>query len=61
MTGYNVTFFMASFKNKFFSKISYMHWLFWAIYQIKKTYGTTFHCRFSAHLFYKNVSYQIPY
>ena len=37
-----VIFFMVSFKNNLFSKISYMHWLFWGIYQIKKTYGTTF-------------------
>ena len=28
-----------------------MYWLFWAIYQIKKGYGTSFYCRFSAYLF----------
>ena len=56
-----VTFFMVSFKNNLFSKISYIHWLSWAIYQIKNAYGTTFYCRFSAYLFHKNVSYQIPY
>ena len=37
-----VTFFMVSFKINLFSKISYMHWLFWAIYQTKKTYRTIF-------------------
>ena len=57
----HVTFFMVSFKNNLFSKISYMHWLFWAIHQIKKAYGTTSYCRFSSYLFHKNVSYQIPY
>ena len=51
---------MGSFKNKLFSKISHMHWLFWAIDQIKKAYGTSFYCRFSAYLFHKNVFYQIP-
>ena len=56
-----VTFFMVSFKTNLFSKISYMHWLFWAVHQIKKAYGTSFYCRFSAYLFHKNVSYQMPY
>ena len=56
-----VTFFMVSFKINLFSKISYMHWLFWAIYHIKKGYGTSFYCNFFAYLFHKNVSDQIPY
>ena len=48
---------MVSFYKKLIFKISYMHWLFWAIYEIKKAYGTIF----TAYLFHKNVSYQIPY
>ena len=44
---------MISLENKLFSKISYMHWLFWAIYQIKKVHGTSFYYRFSAYLFHK--------
>ena len=56
-----VTFFVIPFKNNLLSKISYMHWMFWAICQIKKAHGTIFYCRFSAYLFHKSVSYQIPY
>ena len=55
-----VNFFMVSFKSILFSKISQMRWIFWAIYQIKNAYGTSFCSRFSAYFFYKNVSYQIP-
>ena len=51
--------FMISFKNNLFSKISYMCWLFWAIYQIKKAHGTSFYCSFLAYFIQKNVSYQI--
>ena len=51
-----VNFFMVSFKSILFSKISHMHWIFWAIYQIKKAYGISFYSRFSAYLFYKKFS-----